>query len=219
MSVEWIDRRSLREPILVCAFKGWNDAGEAASAAVQFLCEAFDADPLATIDPEDYYDFTAVRPTVRLVEGRSRAIDWPENSFHAARLPSADRDLIMLTGVEPSLRWKAFCDDITEVARGTGAKMIVTLGALLADVPHSRPVGIAVDATRLEGASEDYDRQVTAAVASDPDVKAFVERLEEMADEMSEEEGPPEQLPSGDVIAREFQRFLRQRGPSDSAET
>src|SRR3954453_7557933 len=293
MSVEWQDRPSLREPIIVSAFKGWNDAGEAASAAVQFLCEAFDAEPLATIDPEDYYDFTAVRPTVRLVEGRSRAIDWPENSFHAARLPSADRDLIMLTGVEPSLRWKAFCDDITEVAQGTGAKMIVTLGALLADVPHSRPVGItglasadglverlgfdrtnyegptgivgvlhatsadadmesvslwapvphyvaatpnpkaalalvrgfegiagiAVDATRLEGASEDYDRQGTAPVGSDPDVKAFVERLEEMADEMSEEEGPPEQLPSGDVIAREFQRFLRQRGPSDSAET
>src|SRR3954464_3504979 len=293
MSVEWQDRPTLRDPIIVCAFKGWNDAGEAASAAVQFLCEAFDAEPLATIDPEDYYDFTAVRPTVRLAEGPSRAIDWPENSFHAARLPSADRDLIMLTGVEPSLRWKAFCDDITEVARGTGAKMIVTLGALLADVPHSRPVGItglasadglverlgfdrtnyegptgivgvlhatfagadmesvslwapvphyvaatpnpkaalalvrgfegiagiAVDATQLEGASEDYDRQVTAAVASDPDVKAFVERLEEMADEMSEEEGPPEQLPSGDVIAREFQRFLRQRGPGDSAET
>src|SRR3954471_22191293 len=289
MSVEWQDRPSLREPIIVSAFKGWNDAGEAASAAVQFLCEAFDAEPLATIDPEDYYDFTAVPPTVRLVEGRSRAIDWPENSFHAARLPSADRDLIMLTGVEPSLRWKAFCDDITEVADGTGAKMIVTLGALLADVPHSRPVGItglasadglverlgfdrtnyegptgiggvlhatfanadmesvslwapvphyvaatpnpkaalalvrgfegiagiAVDATDLESASEDYDRQVTAAVATDPDVKAFVERLEEMADEISEEEGEPEQIPSGDVIAREFQRFLRQRGPDE----
>src|SRR4051794_10301548 len=293
MAVEWQDHPQLRNPIIVCAFKGWNDAGESASAAVQFLCEAFGANPLAAIDPEEYYDFTAVRPTVRLVEGRSRAIDWPENAFHAAHVPAADRDLIMLGGVEPSLRWKAFCSDILEVARGTGATMIVTLGALLADVPHSRPVGITglasadglverlgyertnyegptgivgvlhetcatdgmasvslwapvphyvaatpnpkaalalvrgfegiagivVDATRLEGASEDYDRQVTAAVASDPDVKAFVERLEEMADEMSEEEGPPEQLPSGDVIAREFQRFLRQRGPSDSAET
>src|SRR4051794_23934212 len=293
MAVEWQDHPRLRDPIIVCAFKGWNDAGEAASAAVQFLCESFDAQPLATIDPEDFYDFTAVRPTVRLVEGHSRAIEWPENSFHAARVPSADRDLIMLRGVEPSLRWKAFCGDVVEVAQATGAGMIVTLGALLADVPHSRPVGItglasadglveklgfertnyegptgivgvlhatcasagmesvslwapvphyvaatpnpkaalalvrgfegiariAVDATRLEGASEDYDRQVTAAVASDPDVKAFVERLEEMADEMSEEEGPPEQLPSGDVIAREFQRFLRQRGPGDSAET
>jgi proteasome assembly chaperone (PAC2) family protein len=289
MSVEWQDRPPLRDPIIVCAFKGWNDAGEAASAAVQFLCEAFDAEPMATVDPEEYYDFTAVRPTVRLVEGRSREIDWPENSFHAARVPTADRDLIMLSGVEPSLRWKAFCADVTEVAQASGATMIVTLGALLADVPHSRPVGItglasaeglverlgfdrtnyegptgivgvlhatcanegmesvslwapvphyvaatpnpkaalalvrgfegiagiAVDATRLEGASEDYDRQVTAAVASDPDVKAFVERLEEMADEISEEEGPPGQLPSGDVIAREFQRFLRQRGPGE----
>src|SRR3954462_15260075 len=137
MSVEWQDRPSLREPIIVSAFKGWNDAGEAASAAVQFLCEAFDAEPLATIDPEDYYDFTAVRPTVRLVEGRSRAIDWPENSFAAARLPTADRDLIMLHGVEPSLRWKAYCANVLEVAEAADARMIVTLGALLADVPHS----------------------------------------------------------------------------------
>jgi proteasome assembly chaperone (PAC2) family protein len=289
MSVEWQERPTLRDPIIVCAFKGWNDAGEAASAAVQFLTEAFDADLLATIDPQEYYDFTAVRPTVRLVDGHSREIDWPENSFHAAHVPAADRDLIMLRGVEPSLRWKAFCDDVFEVADATGAGMIVTLGALLADVPHSRPVGITglasaegmverlgfertnyegptgivgvlhatcaargmaavslwapvphyvaatpnpkaalalvrgfegiagmvVDATQLEGASEDYDRQVTAAVASDPDVKAFVERLEEMADEISEEEGELGHLPSGDVIAREFQRFLRQRGPGD----
>jgi proteasome assembly chaperone (PAC2) family protein len=289
MSVEWQDRPSLRDPMLVCAFKGWNDAGEAASAAVQFLCEAFDATPLAKIDPEDFYDFTAVRPSVRLVEGRSRTIDWPENSFHAARVRAADRDLIMLRGVEPSLRWKAFCSNVMEVAEATGARMIVTLGALLADVPHSRPVGITglasteglverlgfertnyegptgivgvlhatcaragidsvslwapvphyvaatpnpkaalalvrgfegiagivVDASRLEAAADDYDRQVSAAVASDPDVKAFVERLEEMADEMSEEEDSPRHLPSGDVIAREFQRFLRQRGPGE----
>ena len=287
MTVQWQDRPALRDPIIVAAFKGWNDAGEAASAAVQFLCEAFDAQPLADIDPEDFYDFTAVRPNVRLVEGRSRAIDWPENSFQAAIVSAADRDLIMLRGIEPSLRWKAFCADVLTIAQTMGASMIVTLGALLADVPHSRPVGItglasaeglverlgfertnyegptgivgvlhatcanagiesvslwapvphyvaatpnpkaalalvrgfegiagiAVDASQLEAAAEDYDRQVTAAVASDPDVKAFVERLEEMADEMSEEGGPPEELPSGDVIAREFQRFLRQRGP------
>src|SRR4051794_15514019 len=142
MSVEWQDRPSLRDPIIVSAFKGWNDAGEAASAAVQFLCEAFDAEPLATIDPEGYYDFTAVRPTVRLIEGATRAIDWPENAFQAARVPTADRDLIMLRGVEPSLKWKAFCSHVLDVAQETGAGMIVTLGALLADVPHSRPVGI-----------------------------------------------------------------------------
>src|SRR4051794_40646869 len=287
MAVEWQDHPQLRNPIIVCAFKGWNDAGESASAAVQFLCESFGANPLATIDPEEYYDFTAVRPTVRLIEGSARAIEWPENSFHAAHVPAADCDLIMLRGVEPSLRWKSFCSHVSEVAQAMGVRMIVTLGALLADVPHSRPVGITglastqglverlgfertsyegptgivgvlhstcanagidsvslwapvphyvaatpnpkaalalvrgfegiagivVDATQLETAAEDYDRQVTAAVATDPDVKAFVERLEEMADEMSEEEGEPEQIPSGDVIAREFQRFLRQRGP------
>jgi proteasome assembly chaperone (PAC2) family protein len=288
MAVDWQDHPQLRDPIIVCAFKGWNDAGEAASAAVQFLCEEFDANPLATIDPEGYYDFTAVRPTVRLVDGTSRAIEWPENSFHAAVVSAAERDLVLLKGVEPSLRWKAFCQDVLEVADATGASMFVTLGALLADVPHSRPVGITglasaeglverlgfertnyegptgivgvlhalcadagmdavslwapvphyvaatpnpkaalalvrgfegiagivVDATQLEAASEDYDRQVTAAVATDPDVKAFVERLEEMADELSEEEDEmgEHQLPSGDVIAREFQRFLRQRG-------
>ncbi len=288
MAVEWQDHPQLRDPIIVSAFKGWNDAGESASAAVQFLCENFGAAPLAAIDPEDYYDFTAVRPTVRLVEGRSRAVDWPENAFHAAVVPAADCDLVMLSGVEPSLHWKRFCSDVLEVADATGARMIVTLGALLADVPHSRPVGITglasedglverlgfertsyegptgivgvlhatcadagmasvslwapvphyvaatpnpkaalalvrgfegiagivVDATQLETASEDYDRQVTAAVATDPDVKAFVERLEEMADELVDDElSPEQQIPSGDVIAREFQRFLRQRGP------
>jgi proteasome assembly chaperone (PAC2) family protein len=289
-SLSWQARPELRDPIIVCAFKGWNDAGEAASAAVQFLCDAFDAEPLATIDSEDFYDFTAVRPTVRLVDGSTRAIEWPENAFHAARVRAAEHDLIMLRGVEPSLHWKRFCADVLTVAQETDARMIVSLGALLADVPHSRPVGITglasteglverlgfertnyegptgivgvlhamcanagidavslwapvphyvaatpnpkaalalvrgfegiggivVDATQLETASDDYDRQVSAAVATDPDVKAFVERLEEMADEMSEEEGPPDQLPSGDVIAREFQRFLRQRGPGGS---
>src|SRR6188508_2589031 len=138
--LNWHERRELRSPIVVCAFKGWNDAGESASAAVQFLCESFDAELLADIDPEDFYDFTAVRPTVRLVEGRSRAIDWPENAFKAAYAPAADRDLILLHGVEPSLRWKTFCSYILEVAERMGAGMIVTLGALLADVPHSRPV-------------------------------------------------------------------------------
>jgi len=287
--LQWQERPELREPIMVCAFRGWNDAGEAASAAVQFLVESFDARPLATIDPEDFYDFTAVRPTVRLVEGRTRTIDWPENAFHAAKVAGADHDLVLMHGVEPSLHWKAYCAAVQEVADSLGVRMVVTLGALLADVPPSRPVGItglastdglverlgferttyegptgivgvvhatcatagidsvslwapvphyvaatpnpkaalalvrgfegvagvAVDASQLEEASDDYDRQVSAAVATDPDVKAFVERLEEMADEITEEEGipRPEQLPSGDTIAGEFQRFLRQRGP------
>src|SRR3954447_20807533 len=115
--LNWHERKELRNPILVCAFKGWNDAGESASAAVQFLCESFDAERIADIDPEDFYDFTAVRPTVRLVDGRTRAIDWPENLFHAAQVPGADCDLVMLNGVEPSLHWKAFCAAVLEVAQ------------------------------------------------------------------------------------------------------
>src|SRR3954468_17906336 len=113
--LHWHDRPDLRSPILVAAFKGWNDAGESASAAVQFLCESFDAEPMADIDPEEFYDFTAVRPTVRLGEARSRAIDWPENSFHAARVPAAERDLVMMRGVEPSLHWKSYSAAVLEV--------------------------------------------------------------------------------------------------------
>src|SRR5258705_13882593 len=110
--LDWQERADLRDPILVCAFKGWNDAGEAASAAVQFLCESFDAEPLADIDPEDFYDFTAGRPTVRLLEGRTRAIDWPEDSFHAARGPPAERALVMLRGIPPSPHRKAYFEAV-----------------------------------------------------------------------------------------------------------
>src|SRR5437764_6978909 len=140
--LEWLDRPELREPVMVCAFRGWNDAGEAASAAVQFVVEAFDAHAVARIDPEDFYDFTAVRPTVRLVEGRTRTIDWSKNVFQVAQIPGADHDLVLVQGVEPSLRWRAYCSAVHEVAEVTGVRMLVTLGALLADVPHSRPASV-----------------------------------------------------------------------------
>src|SRR5918997_5084183 len=94
--VIWSERPNLRDPVLVCAFKGWNDAGEAASAALSFIQDHFESFPIAEIDPEDFYDFTAVRPTVRLTEGRTREIDWPMNSITAARVPGAEGDLVML---------------------------------------------------------------------------------------------------------------------------
>ena len=287
-NVTWTERPKLRNPVLVCAFKGWNDAGEAATAALGYLLDAFDAHEFAQIDPEEFFDFSAIRPTVELHEGRSRIINWPENGFHAARVAGAERDLVLLQGVEPSLRWRAFSEDVIRIARELGVRLVVTLGALLADVPHSRPVsitglasdetlverlgfersryegptgivgvlhdacaradlasaslwasvphyvaaapnpkaalalirrfegvaGVAVDAGALEEATEDYDRQVNAAVASDPDVKAFVERLEQSIDE-AEDEAPPQRIPSADAIARDFQRFLRQRGPEE----
>jgi proteasome assembly chaperone (PAC2) family protein len=292
--VIWSERPKLRSPVMVCAFKGWNDAGEAATAAVSFIRNSFDATEVASIDPEDYYDFTAVRPTVRLVEGHTREIDWPANTLSAAVVPGAEGDLVMLQGTEPSLHWRRFTQNVVATARELEVRMVVTLGALLADVPHSRPVavsgfasdhsmverlgfertryegptgivgvlqhglaaaglpaaslwasvphyvaaspnpkvalalvrafegtaGVAVEAGELESAAEDYERQVSAAVASDPEVKAFVERLESAMDEVQAENQPSEEsLPSADTIARDFQRFLRQRGPGGSGPT
>src|SRR3954451_592558 len=108
--IDWSDRPRLKSPLVVSAFKGWNDAGEAATAALGFLIESFDATEVGRIDPEEFYDFTAVRPTVRLSEGRTRVIEWPENSFHAAEVTGAEHDLLLLQGVEPSLRWRQFTD-------------------------------------------------------------------------------------------------------------
>ncbi len=275
----------LRAPALVCAFKGWNDAGEAATSAVAFMGAALDATRFATIDAEEYVDFQATRPLVKLVDGRSRKIEWPDWEIYEARVPLAPRDLVILTGPEPAYRWRDFCARVVELAEALGVQLVVTLGALLADVPHSRPVsvsayasdpalverlslqapsyegptgivgvlqsacaeagmpaaslwaavphyvavapnpkgalailrrleslvGVTVDASDLETAAVDYERQVSRAVELDPEVQAFVERLERAADA---EEDPTDlsQIPSGDVLAREFQRFLKQRG-------
>src|SRR3954464_13571333 len=151
--VDWRERPELRDPALICAFKGWNDAGEAASAALGFLIESFEAREVARIDPEEFYDFTAVRPTVRMSEGRSRTIDWPANTLHAATIPGTDHDLLMFQGVEPSLKWGTFTKTVVDMAQQLGATTIVTLGALLADVPHTRDIpmtGICSDADMVE---------------------------------------------------------------------
>jgi predicted ATP-grasp superfamily ATP-dependent carboligase len=285
--LQWESRPDgLRAPALVCAFKGWNDAGDAASAALSFIGASLGASRFATIDPEEFFDFQATRPRVQLVEGDTREITWPEVEIFAAKVPRAPRDLILVQGAEPSMRWRTFCRMVIDLAEALGTQMVVTLGALLADVPHSRPVGItgltsdrdlldrlnltpgnyegptgilgvlhdachragmpaaslwasvphyvaaapnpkaalalvrhleqlvgvSVDAGELESAAGDYERQVNLAVQSDPDVQAFVERLEQAVEEEEAEEDPAENVPSGDVIAREFQRFLRQRG-------
>jgi proteasome assembly chaperone (PAC2) family protein len=283
--LQWEHRPDgLRAPALVCAFKGWNDAADAASSALAFVSGALGARRFATIDPEDFYDFQATRPHIKLIEGRTREIVWPVVELYEARVPRAPRDLVLLTGSEPSFRWRGFCKLIVELAEALGTQLVVTLGALLADVPHTRPVsitglasdpalvqrlglssssyegptgivgvlhtacqqagipsaslwaavphyiaaapnpkaalalvrkleglvGVAVDASGLESAAADYERQVNLAVQSDPDIQSFVERLEQAAGVDSPEE--PGFLPSGDTIARDLQRFLRQRG-------
>ena len=280
------DRRpdGLRAPAMVCAFQGWNDAGDAASSAVSFLAASLNARRFAQLDAEEFYDYQSTRPTIVLGEQEQREIHWPGVEIFEARAPRAPRDLVLVQGVEPSLRWRSFAALLVDLAEALGVQLVVTLGALLGDVPHTRPtvmtghasdaallerlgvpgssyegptgivgvlhaacanaglpsatlwaavphyvaaatnpkaalallrrvevlIGVSVDLSELESAAADYERQVGLAVQSDPDIVAFVERLEQAAD--SELPGATEQVPSGDVLAREFQRFLRQRG-------
>jgi len=278
----------LRAPALVCAFTGWNDAGDAASAALQVVGASLGATRFARIDPEEFYDFQVARPRIRLTEGRSRKIEWPEVEVYAARVPRAPRDLILLQGPEPSMRWRGFMQQIVELSDALGVQMVVTLGALEAEIPHTGPVpisgfasdeglverlglrrsnydgptgitgavltacqdaglpcaslwasvpqwvpaapnpkaalalvrkleglvGVSVNAEELESDAGRWEMQVSAAVAQDPDAVAFVERLEAAALEEGSVAAPD--VPNGDVIARDFQRFLRQRGPAES---
>ncbi|HEY4823818.1 MAG TPA: PAC2 family protein [Solirubrobacteraceae bacterium] len=280
------DRRpdGLRAPAMVCAFQGWNDAGDAASSAVSFLASSLQARRFARIDSEEFYDFQSNRPSVQFNDENEREIVWPAVEVLEATAPRAPRDLVLVQGVEPSLRWRSFTGHIVELAEALGVQVVVSLGALLGDVPHTRPVsmsghatdpalmerlgmqgstyegptgivgvlhaacaqaglpsaslwagvphyvaaaanpkaalalvrrvegliGVSVDVSELESAAADYERQVGLAVQSDPDIQAFVERLEQAAE--GDEDVAPEDVPSGDAIAREFQRFLRQRG-------
>jgi proteasome assembly chaperone (PAC2) family protein len=136
-----IRRPRLRGPVLLAAFDGWNDAGEAATTALDAIGDGLGAEIFATVDPEAFYDFQATRPTVRMVNGRRR-IEWPAVELRAARLPAADHDLIVVRGHEPNLRWRSFVSEILQVAVSLGVEMVVTVGALLADVPHTRPVQV-----------------------------------------------------------------------------
>jgi predicted ATP-grasp superfamily ATP-dependent carboligase len=280
------DRRpdELRAPAMICAFQGWNDAGDSASSAVAFLASALNARRFARMDSQEFYDFQANRPCIRLSEGSAEEIMWPTVEVFEAFAPRAPRDLVLVQGVEPSMRWRAFSAHLVDLAEALGVQVIVSLGALLGDVAHSRPVtmtgyasdpslverlgitpsnyegptgivgvlhstcveaglpsaslwagvphyvaaaanpkaalalvrrveglvGVSVDVSDLELASADYERQVGIAVQSDPDIQAFVERLEQEAD--SEAELAPKDVPDGDTLAREFQRFLKQRG-------
>lgn len=138
MTVVWRDFSSLSRPFLILAFEGWFDVAEAATGAVRWLAKQYNADDVAGIDPEPYFDFTARRPEVKLVDGE-RIIEWPANDCAVARLPEHGHDLVLLAGIEPHLRWQTFTQDLIEVIRTTGAEMVITLGAMADAVPHSRP--------------------------------------------------------------------------------
>jgi predicted ATP-grasp superfamily ATP-dependent carboligase len=136
-ALQWEHRPTLREPVMVVAFSGWTDAGSAATGAASHLAEQWHARRFASIDAEDFYDFTVLRPHVRLRSDQSRRIIWPENRFLAAGMPGG-RDIIILIGIEPHLRWRSFASCVTEVAQSMSVQSVVVLGAMLSEVPHTR---------------------------------------------------------------------------------
>jgi proteasome assembly chaperone (PAC2) family protein len=147
---------SLRSPVLVMAFGGWNDAGQAATSAVRFLIEGWSAQRFASINPEEFFDFTTARPTIHIAPDRQRELEWPSNAFFYKADPALSRDFVFLLGTEPHLKWRAFTGAVLEVAQQCGVTLAMGLGALLSETPHSRSVpltGFAIDpalAARLE---------------------------------------------------------------------
>jgi predicted ATP-grasp superfamily ATP-dependent carboligase len=284
-----IDHRpELTRPVLVSAFRGWNDGAQAATLAAGYLAKTWDAQRFADLDPEGFFDFQATRPHVSLEEGLTRRIDWPETAFYHARPDGLDRDVVLLLGIEPNLRWRTFTDLVVGLCRELGIELMITLGALLADVPHTRPapvtgsatdeelverlglsasryegptgivgvlhdacrqsgipsaslwaavphyvsltpsprgalalcerlgslIGVEVDGDELQQAARSYEEQVSEAVASDEETASYVEDLERRADQLEE----ASDLPSGDALAAELTRFLREREENGGGE-
>jgi len=148
--LRWEHRPALRRPVLMAAFEGWNDAGNAASEAVTFLSQKWGSETFAAFDGDELFDFTSTRPQVRLEAGESRHLEWPSVKLASASLPGAERDIIFLSGPEPQLRWRAFVEEIRGACLSLGVDLAVLLGALLADVPHTRPVRISGGAATAE---------------------------------------------------------------------
>lgn len=141
-AVRWDDQPPMGPAVLIAAFEGWNDAGDGASVAARYLAASWNAHRFATIDPEEFYDFTSTRPRVRLRDGVTREVLWPEGELWVATPPDAPRPVIFLHAVEPQLRWRTYTEALVEVSRKLEVELAVTLGALLADVPHTAPVRV-----------------------------------------------------------------------------
>jgi proteasome assembly chaperone (PAC2) family protein len=278
-------RPELEKPVLLAAFRGWNDGAQAASLAAGYLAKTWDAEQFAEIDPEDFFDFQATRPHVSLEDGLTRRIEWPETGFYHARPEGLDRDIVLLLGIEPNLRWRTFTELVVGLASELEVELMITLGALLADVPHTRPapvtgsatdselverlglsasryegptgivgvlhdacreagipsaslwaavphyvsltpspraavalcerlgslIGVDIDVDELEEAAQSYEEQVSEAVASDEETASYVEELERRTDSIEESSD----LPSGEALAAELTRFLRERDEED----
>jgi proteasome assembly chaperone (PAC2) family protein len=147
-------RPRLVDPVMIAAFEGWNDAGEAASTALEHLELSWDAEPLAEIDPEEYYDFQVTRPHVRLAGGVTRKIDWQTTRLSVAVLPGTERHVVLVNGIEPNLRWRSFCRELLGHVERLGVTKVITLGALLTDTPHTRPTPVSGTAYDKASAGE-----------------------------------------------------------------
>jgi hypothetical protein len=159
--IELTELPRLSDPVMIAAFEGWNDAGEAASATVEHLCDAWDAEVFAALDPEDYYDFQVNRPLIGLDDDGRRRVTWPTTRLLWAHIPGIDRDVVMVDGIEPSMRWRSYTIELLELAEQLGVSTLVTLGALLADVPHTRPIPVTMtsdDPTMLARLSAEQSR-------------------------------------------------------------
>ncbi|WP_219415204.1 PAC2 family protein [Pseudonocardia nigra] len=153
------DLPRLVDPVMIAAFEGWNDAGEAASTALEHLELSWDAEPLLAIDPEEYYDFQVTRPHVRLTDGVTRKVEWQTTRLSVATLPGTERHVVLLNGIEPNLRWRTFCAELLDYIDTLGVTKVITLGALLTDIPHTRP-------TPVKGAS--YDKASAGKMRVEP---------------------------------------------------
>ena len=233
---------ALRRPVLLAAFEGWNDAGDGATSAIEHLEAEWAATAVAAIDPDDYYDFQVNRPMVQLVDGVTRKITWPTTRISICSPPGADRDIVLVRGVEPNMRWRGFCRELVEICSQLGVEMVVTLGALLADSPHTRPVPVSgtasdpataqelrLEASRYEGPTgivgvfQDACTQsgmravsfwaaVPHYVATPPCPKATVALLRRIEDLLDVP------VPLGDLVerAREWERQVDELAAEDS---
>ena len=285
------DLPELVDPVMITAFEGWNDAGEAASTALEHLELSWDAEPLGSIDPEEYYDFQVTRPLVRMAEGVTRRIEWQTTRLSVAKLPGSERHVVLVNGIEPNLRWRTFCGEILEYVERLGVTKVINLGAMLTDIPHTRPTpvrgsGYDSDSTkklgvepstyqgptgivgvfqhlcieagvpalsywaevphyvsqarvpkaavalllRVEDAldvevplgglpeqAEEWERTVNEMAEADDEVREYVRQLEQQAQDDDEEQPVDLTETSGDEIAKDFERYLRRRGPGGAS--
>lgn len=148
--IEIEDVPPLLNPVLLAAFEGWNDAAGAATGVIDHLIDVWDARLVGTMDPEDFYDFQVNRPTIAMNDEGMRRITWPSTHLYVARPPGAHHDVVLVRGIEPNLRWRQFCAELLAAADDLGVRLVVTLGALLAEIPHTRPVPVHGSATEVD---------------------------------------------------------------------